>query len=37
MEALIAKTIASIVAALAMWRTEFKSGPEPGGSLLSDI
>ena len=35
--AMIAKTIAYIVAAIAMWRAEFKSGPEPGGSLLSDI
>ena len=35
--AMIAKTIAYIVAAIAMWRAEFKSGPEPSGSLLSDI
>ena len=35
--AMIAKTIAYIVAAIAMLRAEFKSGPEPGGSLVSDI
>ena len=35
--AMIAKTIAYIVAAIAMWRAEFTSGPAPGGSLVSDI